>query len=78
MSRVEDRPAAEARATTLAEALARIRAVQPAALRRFHVQGTVFDGNGGEWERVALELYTDLCETESIARAALAEDADRP
>jgi hypothetical protein len=64
----------------LREALERIRAQQPMTLETLRRNGVVFDGplgnDPGNWQHVAFTIYTDLCETESIARAALAAAGD--
>jgi hypothetical protein len=61
------------------EALAIVRARQPATLARLEAQGVVFDkapsgddSPEGRWQNIAFWIYTDLCEVETIARAALA------
>ncbi len=49
---------------------------QRAALQTIQDNGFVFESIGrepGNWEHLAFSLYTDLCEVDAIARAALAE-----
>jgi hypothetical protein len=58
----------------LREALERIAGRQLRTLATLRKHRIVFDGSGGEWEKVALTIYTDLCEVDSIARAALTAD----
>jgi hypothetical protein len=56
------------------EALGRIAAQQPKTLEMLRSNGIVFDSIGnepGNWQHVAFSIYTDLCEVDSIARAAL-------
>jgi hypothetical protein len=60
----------------LVEALREAQAKQPERVAWFRLEGVVFDkapGGGDYWQRIAFIIYTDLCEVESIARAALAE-----
>ncbi len=67
--------AAEAKAATLAEQIA---AIQPKTLAMIRANGFVFDSIGnepGNWQHLAFTIYTDLCEADSIARAALAAGA---
>jgi hypothetical protein len=59
----------------LREALERAQAFQPRRIEWFREHGIVFDRAPGstldDWQQIAFEVYTDLCEIESIARAAL-------
>lgn len=57
--------------------LAKIEAIQPAAMAMFRKQGIVFDRTGGQWEDVAFALYTDLCEINLLCRQALEEVDDK-
>lgn len=75
--------AAEARATVLEAALGQIAEVQPEVLGYIEHHGFVFTDIGsdpGNWQHLAFSIYTDLCNADSIARAALAaptkEDTD--
>lgn len=73
--------AAEARERTLRDALERVQGQQPAALAMIQSHGFVFDDIGrepGNWQHLAFTIYTDLCEVDSIARAALAETEAAP
>lgn len=57
------------------EALEQIAEQQPKTLDWLRAHGIIFEGplgtRIGNWEHVAFSIYTDLCETDSIARAAL-------
>lgn len=70
--------AVTARETRMREALEAVQAQQPATLEWIRRHGIVFDGPLGtdpsDWEHVAFSIYTDLCETEAIATAALSAD----
>lgn len=58
------------------EALEVIAARQPATLDKLRSHGVVFTDIGADpsnWQHVAFSLYTDLCEVDAYARAALAE-----
>lgn len=74
--------AAEARVAELEEALRAAQALQPNRVQWFRDNGIVFnrvplreppEEDGERWEQIAFSIYTDLCEVESIARAALAK-----
>ena len=55
-------------------ALERIAEQQPKTLAMIRRNGFVFDDIGaepGNWQHLAFSIYTDLCEVDSIARAAL-------
>jgi len=74
-----------AREQTLRRALEEVAEAQPATLENLRSNGVVFDGPLGNdpknWQHVAFSIYTDLCEVDSIARAALdalAADAPAP
>jgi len=57
-------------------ALERIAEQQPKTLAMIRDNGFVFDSIGkepGNWQHLAFTIYTDLCEIDSIARAALEE-----
>lgn len=60
----------------VAEAIERIAEQQPKTLATLRHHGIVFDGPLGNdpknWQHVAFSIYTDLCEVDTIARAALA------
>ena len=59
----------------LRDALKRIAEQQPKTLAMFESNGFVFDSIGrepGNWQHLAFSLYTDICETDGIANAALA------
>jgi len=62
----------------LRDALRRIEKVQEDTLATLRHHSVVFDGPLGadpkNWQHVAFTIYTDLCETASIARAALTEE----
>lgn len=57
------------------QALEQAQAMQPARLAYFRETGIVFDraptGDPHDWQQIAFDVYTDLCEIESISRAAL-------
>lgn len=58
-------------------ALEEIATKQPEALKIIEQEGFVFTDIGhepGNWQHLAFTLYTQLCEVDSIARAALAEE----
>ena len=59
----------------LENTLKRIAAKQQEALRMIESNGFVFDGplgaEPGNWEHLAFSLYTDICEIDTWARAAL-------
>lgn len=58
----------------LVEALGKIAQQQPMTLDMIRANGFVFDSIGrepGNWQYLAFTIYTDLCEVDSIARAAL-------
>jgi hypothetical protein len=58
------------------EALTRISEQQPKTLAMIRANGFVFDDIGrepGNWQHLAFTIYTDLCEIDSLARAALAD-----
>ena len=60
----------------LREALEAVAAQQPKTLAMIEANGFVFDDIGkepGNWQHLAFSIYTDLCEVDSIARAALSE-----
>jgi hypothetical protein len=63
----------------LETALRRAREFQPHRVEWFRVNGIVFDrapnGDVTDWQNIAFHIYTDLCEVEAIARAALGETA---
>ena len=64
---------------TLRAALEQIATMQPRALAVIEDNGFVFEDIGsepGNWQHLAFALYTDLCEIETIARAALREDEE--
>lgn len=44
---------------------------QQKTLAKLRRNGIVFDGTGGDWEKVALTIYTDLCEVDTWATQAL-------
>lgn len=62
-------------------ALERVAEQQPKTLRTLRHHNIVFDGPLGadpkNWEHVAFTIYTDLCEVDSIARAALESIRER-
>jgi len=57
------------------EALRRIAELQPRRVEWFRDEGIVFDDapnpGGDRWQNIAFQIYTDLCEAESIARGIL-------
>lgn len=58
----------------LEAALRRIAEQQPRVLAYIRREGFVFDGNLVDytgWKKLAFSVYSDLCEVDSIARAAL-------
>jgi hypothetical protein len=62
-----------------AAALERIAAQQPKTLAMIKRNGFVFDSIGqepGNWQHLAFSIYTDLCEVDLIARAALRAGED--
>ena len=62
----------------LREALEAVAAQQPKTLAMIEANGFVFTDIGkepGNWQHLAFSVYTDLCEVDTIARAALGEDA---
>jgi hypothetical protein len=65
----------------LVEALERIAEQRQMTLRMIERNGFVFESIGrepGNWQHLAFSIYTDLCEVDGIARAALAAlEADR-
>jgi len=70
----------------LRAALEQIAEQQPKTIDWLRANGIIFDGPLGtdpdNWENVAFSIYSDLCETDAIARAAIAgeqagEEADR-
>jgi len=57
--------------------LQRIAEQQPKTLAMIQTNGFVFDSIGnepGNWQHLAFSIYTDLCEMDALARAALIED----
>jgi hypothetical protein len=65
----------------LVEALERIAQQQQQTLAMIERNGFVFTDLGhapGNWQHLAFTIYTDLCEVDSIARAALAQHEDLP
>lgn len=71
----KNRDEARAERDALADALRKIAAQQPKTLERLRAGGVVFDEmphrDPSNWQQVAFWIYTDLCTTETIARAAL-------
>ena len=68
--------AAEAERDEARKSLEAIAAQQPKTLEMIRHNGFVFDDIGrepGNWQHLAFSVYTDLCEVDSIARAALAD-----
>lgn len=70
----------KAQRDALAEALRQTQAKQPETLEKLRTRGVVFDkapmpdpDDPKQWQLVAFWIYNELCEVESIARAALAE-----
>ena len=66
--------AAELRLQEAEKALQRISEQQPNTLSMIEHNGFVFDDIGntpGNWQHLAFTVYTELCEVDSIARAAL-------
>lgn len=66
--------AAEARVAALEEAMEQVKAQQPETLAMIEANGFVFRHIGnepGNWQHLAFTIYTDLCEVDTIARAAL-------
>ena len=62
--------------TVLVGALEKIAEFQQKALKVIESNGFVFESIGnekGNWQHLAFTLYTELCEVDVIARAALAE-----
>jgi hypothetical protein len=60
----------------LRDAMQQIAAQQPKTLATIERNGFVFDDIGterGNWQHLAFSIYTDLCEVDTIARAALRE-----
>src|SRR5690242_11936062 len=58
------------------EALERIAETQPRVLAMIERNGFVFDSIGrepGNWQHLAFSIYCELCEVDSLARAALDE-----
>jgi hypothetical protein len=75
-ARVDERVAARAEVGKLREALEELEPLQQKALAYIGANGFVFDDIGnepGNWKHLAFSLYTDLCQVDSVARAALAE-----
>ena len=69
---------AEAERDRLREALEAVAAQQPKTLAMIEANGFVFTDIGkepGNWQHLAFSVYTDLCEVDTIARAALGEEA---
>ncbi len=69
-----DRCQLRADRAALREALQRISQQQPKTLAVIESNGFVFDSVGnepGNWQHLAFTIYTDLCEVDTIARAAL-------
>ena len=68
----------KARLATLKAALEQIAVKQRERLETYQSLGIVFDGPLGtdptNWQHVAFSTYTDLCEIETIAAAALQEE----
>jgi hypothetical protein len=70
-----ERDAALAREAALRLALEQISEQQQQTMAKLRKHGIVFDAIGADpsnWQHVAFSIYTDLCEVDSIARAALA------
>lgn len=71
---------ANERAERAETALREISEQQPKTIDWLRANGIVFDGPLGadpdNWEHVAFSIYTDLCEMDSIAHAALGETHD--
>lgn len=68
---------AEGEVARLTADLEAIAAQQPKTLAMIRANGFVFDSIGkepGNWQHLAFSIYTDLCEVDTIARAALAKD----
>jgi hypothetical protein len=72
---VDEAEAAERRANDLADALRAVTEQQPKTVEWLRANGIVFDGplgtDPGNWQHVAFSIYNDLCEADSVARAAL-------
>lgn len=56
----------------IAKDMERIAEQQSKTLDWLQANGIVFDNLDDHWQKVAFSIYTDLCETDTIARAALA------
>ena len=66
------------RVAQLETALREIADQQPKTLEMIRANGFVFDSIGaepGNWQHLAFTIYTDLCEVDTLARAALEGDA---
>jgi len=69
--------AALAENAKLREALQKVEAKQPEALKKIEANGFVFNDIGcepGNWQHLAFTLYTDLCELRTEADAAMRKD----
>lgn len=74
---IEERERLRAEVARLREALEKVSEQQPVTLRMIEHNGFVFDSIGnepGNWQHLAFSIYTDLCEVDTIARAALTEE----
>jgi hypothetical protein len=73
----KERLAAEAEVQRLREALDVVAAQQPKTLAMIEANGCVFTDIGkepGNWQHIAFSIYTDLCEVDTLARAALGKE----
>lgn len=74
MTRAEAAEQYVTRVRELEAALAAIQQLQPRRVEWFREKGVVFDsapGGDDRWQEIAFQVYTDLCEAESIANATL-------
>jgi ATPase subunit of ABC transporter with duplicated ATPase domains len=73
-----DRDRLARRVSELEATLREIADQQPKTIDWLRANGIIFDGPLGtdpdNWEHVAFSIYSDLCATDAIARAALAGD----
>ena len=64
------------------DALREIEPQQQRILEWFRSEGIIFDtapgGDPKSWQHIAFTIYTALCETDSIARAALVKLGEQP
>jgi hypothetical protein len=75
----DDMESADTRADRLETALREIEEQQPKTLAMIRDNGFVFEDIGnepGNWQHLAFSIYTDLCEVDTLARAALADAGD--